>query len=168
MTSSALEIVKAVESRGGRLWSEDGKLIVEPASAGEPLLAELKAYKQEILLLLKSDDGMDAHDPACWQDDFKRWLSENCISRPGKEDSQSVGSLHVDFCEWAVANDSVPCTRRTFEALLASSGIVTKDGVVQGVILRADLLAHEDFAKYAAQVQEQDARMATKRKKTGW
>jgi hypothetical protein len=164
--NAALEVIKKVEANGGRLWAEDGWIVIEPAKAAAPLIEELKAFKPEILKLLQSDSaGMDAHDPACWQADFTRWLAANCVSREGKQDSQSVGSLHVDFCEWATTHDSVPCRRSVFEQLLASSGLCVADGLVQGLALLAEIQAHEDFAKHTAQVKEHDARISKRKKK---
>jgi hypothetical protein len=78
-------------------------------------------------------------DPQAWQADFDRWRPERCVSRPSYEDSQSVGSLLLDFAEWCVAHHEVPATRQVFEQLLTGAGFLRKDGLAIGVILRMDL-----------------------------
>jgi hypothetical protein len=52
---------------------------------------------------------------------------------------QSVGSLHIAFCEWALGNCSVPCRRDVFEELLESMGIVCADGFALSLMLGSDL-----------------------------
>jgi hypothetical protein len=80
-------------------------------------------------------------DPQAWQADFGRWRAERCVSRPGCEDSQSVGSLLLDFAEWCVGHRAVPADRQVFEQLLTGAGFLLKDGMAIGVILRMDLQA---------------------------
>jgi hypothetical protein len=81
------------------------------------------------------------NDPEPWAEDFFRWIPERCISREGREDWGGVGCLWVDFCEWAVQNDSVPCQRKTFEQLLQDAGFPVEDGMACGLVLAGDLEA---------------------------
>lgn len=55
--------------------------------------------------------------------------------------------LTRDFAEWAITHESVPCTRQTFELLLANGGFLLADGMVSGLILKADLWALEHAKK---------------------
>jgi hypothetical protein len=86
-------------------------------------------------------DAPSDHDPAAWREDFAGWRVESCIHREGRQDSGGIGCLWVDFCEWTVGRDSVPCPRRTFERLLEDAGLLVVDGLVSGLILRSDLWA---------------------------
>jgi hypothetical protein len=80
-------------------------------------------------------------NPDAWRADFDRWVSERCIHREGRDDWGGIGGLWVDFCEWVVSCDSVPCTRQTFERLLDDAGFRCSEGMVSGMILRADFEA---------------------------
>lgn len=53
-----------------------------------------------------------------------------------------MGCLHRDFAEWAIAHDSVPCTRETFAALLEELGFLT--GEIQGTFLVSGLFLKDD------------------------
>lgn len=86
-----------------------------------------------------SDRPPDA--PDAWREDFARWRAENCIRREGREDSAGIGCLWVDFCEWAVGCDSVPCARGTFERLLQDAGFLCAEGMTAGLLLKVDLEA---------------------------
>lgn len=86
-----------------------------------------------------SDRPPDA--PDAWREDFKRWARVRCVHREGREDWGGVGCLWVDFCEWAISSDSVPCRRPTFERLLQDAGFRLKDGMAAGLLLQVDLEA---------------------------
>jgi hypothetical protein len=79
--------------------------------------------------------------PDAWREDFIRWALERCVLREDYEDSQSVGSLLIDFAEWAIDHDAVPAPRDAFEALLEEAGFRLKDGMAMGIVLKADLEA---------------------------
>jgi hypothetical protein len=83
-----------------------------------------------------SSDSLDA-----WRPDFARWRAERCVSRQGYKDSAGIGCLLVDFAEWCIVQDAVPCQRATFERLLTDAGFRCADGMASGLILRADLEA---------------------------
>jgi hypothetical protein len=70
-------------------------------------------------------------------------MKERCAHREGKDDWGGVGVMHVDFCEWTVNHESVPCTRETFETLLRDAGFFVVNGMARGLFLRADLWAIE-------------------------
>lgn len=81
--------------------------------------------------------GMERHECDGWFADCERWMKTHCAI--DLRACQSVGSLHVAFCEWAVRNASVPCRRDVFEKLLERIGVPCIDGFTQGLILAADL-----------------------------
>jgi hypothetical protein len=85
--------------------------------------------------------GMAHHDHEAWSADFGVWVQARCAHREGKDDWGGVGAMVVDFGQWAVRHDSVPCTRQVLEALLREAGFILMDGMVQGLVLRVDLLA---------------------------
>jgi hypothetical protein len=89
----------------------------------------------------EATDDMNSDAPGAWKEDFTRWVSERCINREDRDDWGGIGSLWVDFCEWVVGRDSVPCIRWTFERLLDNAGFLCSDGMVSGLILRRDFEA---------------------------
>jgi hypothetical protein len=92
-------------------------------------------------------------DPAAWLEDFQQWIDANCIHRQGKDDWTGIGALHVDFCEWTVKNDSVPCQRRAFERLLVEAGFQFSHGMVGGLLLKRDLEGHLSFERPTESVE---------------
>lgn len=86
-------------------------------------------------------DAPPEHGPAEWRAPFAQWLDSVCVHDP--RCWGGVGRLHVAFCEWAIAQDDVPCTRFTFECLLRESGFVI-DEIVE-VALVSGLTFREDF-----------------------
>jgi hypothetical protein len=81
--------------------------------------------------------GMAIHDPAAWAEDFHRWALSRCIFRD--RCFGGIGALQRDFCEFQVLRDEVPCTGRTFEALLKEAGFFFADGLVYGLLLKPKL-----------------------------
>lgn len=81
--------------------------------------------------------GMEWHDSDAWVSDFERWMLANCVVEI--RGCQSVGSLHIAFCEWAIGNCSIPCRRDVFEELLERMGIVCADGFALSLMLTSDL-----------------------------
>jgi hypothetical protein len=138
--NEAQELIRIVESRGGRLTIEGEKLVIEPQSAALPLADSLRTYKPEIVALLQSRTEQEA-ESAPESDALGLWMLARCVYRQGYEDSAGISCLWIDFCEWAVTADSVPCTRRTFERLLADAGFRCADGMAAGLLLRVDLEA---------------------------
>ncbi len=60
---------------------------------------------------LSTDDLLeDLREP------FVRWLDACCMCHP--RCFGGVSCLHLDFCEWMIARNEVPCTRDIFESLL--------------------------------------------------
>jgi len=58
--NEAEELIRIVESRGGRLTIEGSKLVIEPEEAALPLVEELRSHKGEILELLAERPEMPA------------------------------------------------------------------------------------------------------------
>jgi len=81
------------------------------------------------------------HDPQIWHEDFVRWVLERCAVRDDHEDAGGIGCLLLDFAEWAIDHDAVPCQRAVFEALLTEAGFPLKDGLAAGIVLKVDLEA---------------------------
>jgi hypothetical protein len=89
------------------------------------------------------------HDPEAWRIDFCLWLSRNAIHREGYDDSGGIQFLWVDFCDWAITHESVPCLRSTLERLLIDAGYELRDGMVLGLILRSDLKIWREMDEFA-------------------
>jgi hypothetical protein len=77
------------------------------------------------------------HTLEAWREPFGRWLDYACVRHP--RGFGGVSCLHIAFCEWAIAHDDVPCTRETFESLLAEWGLLIADGMVSWLILKEDI-----------------------------
>jgi hypothetical protein len=107
--------------------------LTKPGSVG--FVSSLSVQSSIIL----AASGMAIHDPAAWAEDFHRWVITECIFRD--RCFGGVGGLLRHFCEWQVTRDEVPCTRNTFEALLRDSGFFFAEGLVYGLLLKADVLA---------------------------
>jgi hypothetical protein len=106
---------------------------------------------------------MAHHDPAAWAEDFARWMQERCARREGQEDSGGVGVLHLDFVQWSVDQNNVPCTRRTFETLLRDNEVFVANGMARGLVLIADLRAILPNARSQRIPQEHSLRNFTSR-----
>jgi hypothetical protein len=81
------------------------------------------------------------HDPAEWREPFAQWLGSACARDP--RCWGGVGCLHIAFCESAIAQDDVPCTRFTFECLLRELGFVIDE--IAGVVFVCGLTFREDL-----------------------
>jgi hypothetical protein len=92
-------------------------------------------------IISSTTGGMANHDPEEWATDFARWIQERCARREGREDSGGVGVLHLDFVQWSVDQNNVPCTRHTFERLLRDNEFFVANGMARGLVLIADLRA---------------------------
>ncbi len=90
---------------------------------------------------IAANNGIPPHDPAEWRELFARWLGSVCVHDP--RCWGGVGSLHVAFCEWAIAQDDVPCVRFTFECLLRELGFAIDE--IAGAVLVNGLTFREDF-----------------------
>lgn len=148
----AFELIRTVEEQGGHFRVEGGFLVISPEEAALSVLELLREHKHEIIAVLTSGrsagnpedrasaffDGPTARDFRAWAEDFHRWTLDQCVWRP--RDFGRIGALCADFGCWALEHDSAPCQRTTFEALLADAGFLFADGMVSGLILKADLL----------------------------
>jgi hypothetical protein len=138
--SAAAELIEAVKANGGQLRVEDGYLVIAPKEAAAPVLEDLRRHKAEIIGLLSHADAPRV-DAGPWGEDFKRWARERCAARKRHSDAGGIGYLLLDFAQWATRNNSIPCDRKTFEALLTDSGFRCVDGLALGLVLRDDLQA---------------------------
>ena len=68
------------------------------------------------------------------------WLDEHCVL--SSRCFAGLSCLHLDFCEWMIARNEVPCTRTMFEAFLAELSFLFAEvdgtSLVSGLILRTD------------------------------
>ena len=120
-----------------RNWTP-GKQIIEEQSKAEPT----KPTKPNSVGSVSSHPGcVPIISPEAWSADFDVWMQARCAHREGKDDWGGIGPMLVDFGEWAVSHNSVPCTRQVLEALLRAAGFIVMDGMVQGLVLSADLEA---------------------------
>jgi hypothetical protein len=140
--SAALDLIRTVEANGGRLRVDGEYLVIAPKDAAEPLIDQLRQHKSEIIdLLQKRPDATESAQDDGWG----IWLLERCVFVDRWWGG--TGALHLDFASWCIAHSRpIPASRRAFVAVLQSEGFqVTSDGLVYGLILKADLEAHERF-----------------------
>jgi hypothetical protein len=91
---------------------------------GDALIEKLRSARDEILCMLLLPR----------RESFHHWTLDRCIYRD--RCFSEIGALWADFGEWAIAHDSLPCTRSTFEALLRDAGFLFADGLVSGLMLK--------------------------------
>ena len=140
--NEAQELIRIVEGRGGRLFIEGEKLVIEPEEAALPLVDSLRAYKPEIVALLQSRSEQET-DSAPDSDAPGLWMLARCVYRD--RCFGGVGTLYLDLARWSAAHrQPAPESRKAFTAALQAEGFaVTADGVVAGLLLREDLEACE-------------------------
>ena len=107
-----------------------------PAAPSEPTFEGFEGSTSEQIQNF-TDRPPDA--PDAWREDFAKWKVENCIHREGREDSAGIGCLLLDFAEWCIVHESVPCQRAVFETLLEEAGFCRAEGMAAGIVLKADL-----------------------------
>jgi hypothetical protein len=150
--SAAQELIRTVEANGGHFRVDGEYLVIAPKDAAEPLIDELRQHKSEIIDLLQKRPDTPAGSPQDYG--LGIWLIERCVFRDRWWGG--TGALHLDLAGWCIAHRRpVPASRRAFVAVLQSEGFqVTSDGLVYGLILKADLrrkhaMAHTDNAREA-------------------
>jgi hypothetical protein len=138
--NEAEELIRIVESRGGRLTIEGEKLVIEPPSAALPLIDSLRRYKPQIVALLQSRIETES---APESDALGLWMLDRCGFRDRAWGG--VGALHLDLARWCADHGQpVPASRRAFIAELQAEGFaVTTDGLVYGLVLPEDVEAHQ-------------------------
>jgi hypothetical protein len=111
--NEAEELIRIVESRGGRLTIEGSKLVIEPEEAALPLVDSLRTYKPEIVALLQSRTEQET------------------------ESAPENDALFLDLARWCADHgQTAPESRRAFAAELQAEGFaVTTDGLVYGLLL---------------------------------
>ena len=136
--SEAEELIRIVEGRGGRLFIEGEKLVIEPEEAALPLVDSLRAYKPEIVALLQSRSEQET-DSAPDSDAPGLWMLARCVYRD--RCFGGVGALFLDLARWCADHgQTAPESRRAFTAALQAEGFaVTTDGLVYGLMLGEDL-----------------------------
>lgn len=78
----------------------------------------------------------DGSDAAAWAENFHRWMLERCTFQI--RSFGGVESLYQDFYDWSKAHDELPAPCLTFDELLTAAGLFQANGLVSGLILRAD------------------------------
>jgi hypothetical protein len=136
--NEAEELIRIVESRGGRLTIEGSKLVIEPEEAALPLVDSLRTYKPEIVALLQSRTEQET-ESAPENDALGLWMLERCVYRD--RCFGGVGALFLDLARWCADHgQTAPESRRAFTAALQAEGFaVTTDGLVYGLMLGEDL-----------------------------
>jgi hypothetical protein len=136
--SEAEELIRIVEGRGGRLFIEGEKLVIEPEEAALPLVDSLRTYKPEIVALLQSRTEQET-ESAPENDALGLWMLERCVYRD--RCFGGVGALFLDLARWCADHgQTAPESRRAFTAALQAEGFaVTTDGLVYGLMLGEDL-----------------------------
>ena len=105
----------------------------------EPAKPTSEGFAGTVTAQIPNNFCLPEHDPTAWRQDFQLWRAERCIHREDRDDSGSVKFLHADFCEWAIAHDSVPCRHATFERLVTDAGFELEGRMVLGLVLREEL-----------------------------
>ncbi len=77
-----------------------------------------------------------AQDHTFWAEDFGHWALARCFFHD--RSFSGVKALHLHFCEWCIAEQTVGCNLPTFEALLADERFLLGGGMVAGLILGED------------------------------
>lgn len=141
--SPAAELIEAVEANGGQMRVEDDCLVITPEDAATPILDDLRRHKAEIISLLQNRSALPAG--AVLDEMWELWLKERCVYRDHWWGG--TGALYRDFAWWCAARSGLfSAPWRTFVAALVAEGFqITSDGLVYGLILKADLEAHERF-----------------------
>jgi hypothetical protein len=137
--NEAEELIRIVESRGGRVFIEGEKLVIEPKEAALPLTDSLRTYKGQIVALLQSREQETESDA------LGLWMLERCVFRD--RCWGGIGALYLDLARWcAEQGQPAPESRWAFVTALRAEGFqITVDGLVYGLVLKEDLEAHEHF-----------------------
>lgn len=135
--NEALELMRIVESRGGRFILEGAQVFIEPEEAALPIVESLRAHKMEIRSLLQSRTEQRAFPEATSDSLLSAWMLDRCVFR--NRCSGGVGALHLDLARWCADHERpAPASRRSFERALQEEGFSVNDGFVQGLVLQED------------------------------
>jgi hypothetical protein len=129
-----------------RNWTPGEQIIdhnpkTKPTKPTKPSSVGFVSSRPVQIRIISHDSGMAIHDPAAWAADFHHWAITRCVFRD--RCFGSVGALLSDFTEWQAMRDEVPCTRMTFESLLRNAEFLFAEGLVYGLLLKADVVAME-------------------------
>ncbi len=136
-------------SRRWRDWNPPEELLESPEHeptkptkhSSEPFLSFLAVPVLDKSRTFGAPASGPPCDPAEWRRSFARWLDSECVRSP--RCFGGVVPLHIAYCEWEVRHDGVPCTRETFEQLLAEQGFRVSD--LNGVVLVSGMTFREDY-----------------------
>jgi hypothetical protein len=144
MSSAATELVRKVEANGGCFVVEGDYLVVYPSEVGEALVEELRKHKPEIIDLLLTRTA--SSEEAKIDEEWGLWLLEQCFYVDGWWGGASC--LFLDLARWlAERGRPVPASRLAFVTALQAEGFQVSDGLVYGLILKEDWLAHPQFQR---------------------
>lgn len=104
--------------------------------------------------IIEKRPGITRPDPDAWREPVAEWLESECVRH--WRCHSSVTSLHQAYCAWDVSRGFPPCNRETFVELLEESGFLIVDGLVSGLVLRADLdglCGYPEYARLFAEVR---------------
>jgi hypothetical protein len=140
---AALELIRAVEANGGQLRVDGDYLVIAPEDVAAPVIEELRQHKSEIISLLQGRPDLQTEAPI--DDGWGLWLLEQCAFRDRWWGG--TGALFLSLAHWCASHGRpVPASRAVFVATLQGEGFqLTSDGLVYGLVLKADLEAHERF-----------------------
>lgn len=156
--NEAEAIICLVESRGGRVFIEGEKLVIEPKEAALPLIDSLRTYKPQIVALLQRRTEQETESVPD-RDALGLWLLARCVYRD--RCWGGVGALYLDLARWcAERGQPAPESRRAFTAELQEEGFALgTDGLVYGLMLAED---------WATETSETPAKpKVTRRRKAG-
>ena len=108
----------------------------EPSKPSKPTFA---GFEGSTLAQIQKFSDRPPDEPDARQEEFTVWALERCALRDDWEDSASIACLLLDFAEWCIAHESVPCQRVVFETLLEEAGFRCANGMAAGMVLKVDL-----------------------------
>jgi hypothetical protein len=165
--NEALELMRIVESRGGRFILEGAQVFIEPEEAALPIVESLRARKLEIRSLLQSRYQPQADPEQDSEALLSEWMLERCVFRD--RSWTPIAALHLDCSRWR-ADRGLPvvASRLAFvDALRAQGFTVAKDGSCNGLLLKEDWKGHEAF-QAAPEHSKPPARVTTAKRRSSW
>ena len=164
--STAMELIRAVEANGGQMRVEGDCLVIAPEDAATPLLDALRRHKVEIIGLLQSRGASPADTPI--DEGWEFWLKERCVYRDHWWGG--TGALYRDLADWCAANGRpLSAPWRAFLVALRAEGFqITSDGLIYGLILKADFEAYERFETAADSAKATVPAQRTRKQAARW
>ena len=165
--NEALELMRIVESRGGRFILEGAQVFIEPEEAALPIVESLRARKLEIRSLLQSRYQPQADPEQDGEALLSEWMLERCVFRD--RSWTPIATLHLDCSRWRADHGKpMHASRRAFvDALRAQGFTVTADGLCSGLLLKKDWKRNEAF-QAAPELSRPPARVPTAKRRRSW